>query len=185
MADNRKIWEIANPLNKGGRPRKYSPKELWEKAVEYFEWIDANPFIAIEFKGKDANMVEVPKKRPYTIEGLCLYLNCGRRYLDDLEESIRGKNDKKSKDYSSVCSQIRGIIYTNKFEGASANFFNPMIIARDLGLAEKREINQKNLLGLERLEETFKELPEAEKSSLLTLAERLGYEDAEFEDLEE
>ena len=183
MSDNRKIWEIANPI---GKPPVYkTAKALWEKAVEYFEWVDANPLKAMDYKGKDAIQVEIDKKRPYTIEGLCLFMNVGRRYLDDWEERTRGKEDKRSKEYASVCSHIRAIIYANKFEGASAGFYNPMIIARDLGLAEKREINQKNLLGLERLDETFKALPESEKQTLLTLAERLGFEDAEFEEVDE
>jgi hypothetical protein len=52
---------------------------------------------------------------------------------------------KKNPDYkgfSQVITKIEKVIYNQKFTGAAAGFLNPNIIARDLGLAEKKEVNK-------------------------------------------
>ena len=45
-----------------------------------------------------------------------------------------------SKDYSLIITRIREIIYRQKFEGAAAGFLNSSIIARDLGLQDKQQL---------------------------------------------
>ena len=45
------------------------------------------------------------------------------------------------KDFSQVITRIGKIIYDQKFSGAASGFFNANIIARDLGLADKKEID--------------------------------------------
>ncbi|SMP36850.1 terminase small subunit, partial [Shimia sagamensis] len=47
---------------------------------------------------------------------------------------------KSRKDLSSVMTRVEQIIRQQKFEGAAAELLNPNIIARDLGLADKKEI---------------------------------------------
>ena len=42
--------------------------------------------------------------------------------------------------FKTITAQIKQIIRTQKFEGASAGFLNANIIARDLGLTDKQEI---------------------------------------------
>lgn len=120
------FWKIRT---KHGRDKLFStPEILWEAAIEYFEWCDNNPLIEIDFAGKDANRVEKPKMRPYTIKGLCIYLDCNEKYLSDL-----------SNDFSEVVTRIKDVIYTQKFSGAAAGFLNPNIIARDLGLKDNQD----------------------------------------------
>ena len=48
---------------------------------------------------------------------------------------------KLDKDFSQVVNTIKEIIETQKFEGASAGLLNPNIIARDLGLTDKKELS--------------------------------------------
>jgi len=45
------------------------------------------------------------------------------------------------KDFVAITTHIRQIIRNQKFEGATAGLFQPMIIARDLGLRDVRDVN--------------------------------------------
>ncbi|MGV2452450.1 UNVERIFIED_CONTAM: DNA-packaging protein [Ralstonia mannitolilytica] len=132
-----------------------SPELLWDAATEYFEWCDNNPLIEIDFKGKDADRVELPKMRPYTLHGLCLYLDCSTSYFREFKNSER----KNKKDFMSVITRIEETIYNQKFTGAASGFLNPNIIARDLGLVDKKEVENRDLiLTPEERERRIKEL---------------------------
>ena len=109
-----------------------TPEALWEAAVEYFEYTDSRRLERTEFNGKDAKECKVPISVPYTMTGLCIFLDVNTNYFRQF------KTDKKElTGFSVVISRIEEIIYTQKFEGAAVGIFQPMIIARDLGLAEK------------------------------------------------
>lgn len=132
------FWKLRS---KHGRDKLFaSPELLWDAACEYFEWCDENPLIEIDFRGKDAFKVEIPKMRPYTMQGLCLYLDCNSVYFNQFEESLKGKDDDESKGFSKVITRVRETIYNQKFSGAASGFLNPNIIARDLGLSDKQEL---------------------------------------------
>lgn len=109
---------------------------MWEEAGKYFRWCDNNPLIEVDFRGKDAIEVYIPKKRVYTIQGLCLYFDANTDFWNQFKHSQTAKR----MDFSSVIRQIENTIYNQKFSGAVAGFFNANIIARDLGLADKQEI---------------------------------------------
>lgn len=122
--------------SKHGRDKIFeTPEHLWEAACEYFEWCDENPLIEIDYKGKDNEMVNYPKMRAYTWQALELFLD-----IDSLREY---KTNPNYKDFSQVITRIDKIIYSQKFEGAAAGFLNPNIIARDLGLADKTQNENK------------------------------------------
>jgi len=132
------FWKLAS---KHGRNRLFaSPKLMWDAACEYFEWIINNPLIEIDFVGKDAERVERPHTRPFTYQGLTSYLKCSIQYFNEFEQSLEGRKDRKSKEFSVVLTHIRQTIYRQKFEGAACGFYNASIIARDLGLADKSDI---------------------------------------------
>ena len=82
-------------------------------------------------------IIEVPIKRPYTLHGLCIFMGVNTKYFNDLKDSLRERPDIN---YSEVITRIEEIIYCNKFEGAVAGFFNANIIARDLGLTDKKDL---------------------------------------------
>lgn len=129
------FWKLRS---KHGRDKLFAtPQLLWEAACEYFDWCDKNPLIEIDFKGKDAIKVELPKMRPYTMQGLCIYLGCNTKYFFDFEKRINQRKGRISKDFSEIITRIREVVYNQKFSGAAAGFLNPNIIARDLGLSEK------------------------------------------------
>ena len=138
--------------SKHGRDRLFaSPGLLWKAACEYFQWCVDNPLMEVQqakaagkpFKDKESGEVifppatiELPKMRAFTIQGLCQYLNCNVRYFEQFEKSLKAD----AQDFSSVITRVRETIYNQKFTGAAAGFLNPNIIARDLGLIERKDI---------------------------------------------
>ncbi len=117
-----------------GRPIKFeTPKELWDKACEYFQWCDVNPLKEeklFHYQG-DITRGTISKMRAYTLLELSLFVGVSKDYWTQF-------NEKEHKDFSIIITHIRGIIYTQKFTGAAADLLNPNIIARDLGLVDKR-----------------------------------------------
>ena len=116
----------------GRNPKFYNPEELWEACCEYFEWVRKNPLSAAElvkYQGK-AKVKYVPKMRAMTVLGLCIFL--------DITYQSWG-NYKGKEGFFEVCTRVENIIRTQKFEGAAAELLNHAIIARELGLAEKKE----------------------------------------------
>lgn len=138
------FWKLRS---KHGRNKLFStPELLWEAACEYFEWCDENPLqeetiqkIKVNGEGEKIQRENLNKLRPYTLHGLCLYLDCNTVYFNHFKKALKDKTDEISKDFSKVVTRIEETIYNQKFEGASAGFFNANIIARDLGLSDKRE----------------------------------------------
>jgi len=143
------FWKLRS---KHGRDKIFeSPETLWEEAKKYFEWCDENPFQEVEQrkgniiiqKGADASSidisptVELPKMRAYTWEGLEIFL--------DVESLREYKTNPTYKDFSQVITRISKIIYNQKFSGAASGFFNPNIIARDLGLRDQSDIKHEGL----------------------------------------
>jgi len=105
---------------------------LWDAAVEYFIYTDGRKWVRVDFKGKDSDKVEIPTDTPYTLTGLSLFLGVHSKYFTEFEK-------KCSEDFTEVITRIREIIYTQKFEGAAVGAYNGNIIARDLGLADKKD----------------------------------------------
>jgi hypothetical protein len=142
---NNQFWKLR--LKHGRSHAIETPEQLQQNFEEYCNWIENNPLIEIDFKGKDATEVHLPKMRPFTKIGFALA--CGLHGWDIIESW------KSRQGFSEVITRIEHYIYNQKFEGAAAGFLNPNIIARDLGLAEKSETNSTH---------QFKNLPDWMKS---------------------
>lgn len=117
---------------KTGRPLKFeTPEELEDKINEYFKEVDENPITKVDFKGKDAIPVTYKIRRPYTVEGLCLFLGITLQTFLNYE----------SRDgFLEVVTRARMVIDGQKLEGAMTGEFNPNIVARLLGLVDKKSI---------------------------------------------
>ena len=162
------FWKLRS---KHGRDKLFATPELmWKAACEYFEWCEKNPYYEVEqvklpakaFTDEDGkvyfppNLVDLPKLRPFTLQGLTSYLNCNTLYFRDFKDSIKGKDDPLSKDFSLIITHIEETIYNQKFSGAAAGFFNANIIARDLGLIDKNDLNATiQKIGKDLAEETY------------------------------
>ena len=132
------FWKIRS---KHGRDKLFAtPDLLWNAACEYFQWTADNPMIQTDFVGAGAKEVQIPHIRPLTFQGLCMYVDANTQWYSQFEKSLVGKDDQLSKDFSVICSRIRDIIYRQKFDGAACGFYNPLLISRDLGLADKTDV---------------------------------------------
>jgi hypothetical protein len=146
------FWKLRS---KHGRDRLFQTADLlWEAACEYFQWCDENPFHKAEAKivnigdyQSQVEIVKLPVMRPYTLQGLCSYLDCNVDYFSHFETTIRENKDENKaaeyEDFRRVLTRIREVIYNQKYSGAASGFFNANIIARDLGLADKKEVDKK------------------------------------------
>lgn len=138
------FWELRS---KHGRDKLFTTPELmWQAACEYFQWCQDNPFFKREAKTvnigdyqSEIQIAEIPQMRPFTMHGLCSYLNCNTVYFNHFEKDLGAKQDELSKGFRQVITRIRETIYQQKFEGAAIGVFNANIIARDLGLVDKQE----------------------------------------------
>lgn len=119
------------------RPKIFkTPVELWNQACDYFYWCDENPWYkneALKSGDRAGEIIKIPVQRPYTIIGLCNYLNISKQTFHNYQ------NSKDYKKYFDVAREIAAIIETNQIEGATINAYNHNIIARLLGLVEKTE----------------------------------------------
>jgi len=126
-----------------GRDKIFKTADIMlEAAYEYFQWVEDNPLKESKicsFQGEN-KLEEVPLMRAMTISGICIFWNAHSEYLTKFESDL-DLDSKEGKDFSRVIKTIREIIKTQKFEGASAGLLNPNIIARDLGLTDKKELS--------------------------------------------
>ncbi len=128
------FWKnVKNP----GAPIEFkTPEILWKKACQYFQWCDDNPLKEeklFHYQGVISRDT-MSKMRAYTLIELCLFLGVNEAYF-------RQFNVDKHDEFSTIITRIRKTIYTQKFTGAAADLLNPNIIARDLGLVEKKELD--------------------------------------------
>lgn len=122
-----------------GRPFKFTPDEFDAAWQEYFEWCDNNPWYKCE-QSKGGGIVNIPIPRPYTEAGFCSYHNLGVNYLSQLFDSVKDGEDDESKAFSWVLSRARAKCNAQKLEGAAVGIFNANIIARELGMVDKKDI---------------------------------------------
>lgn len=144
--EGNEFWKLRA---KHGRDKLFkSPQLLWEAACEYFTWCGENPWNRIDYKGKEIERVEIPTARPFTLTGLCLYLDCNTAYF----RTFKNQLPEGEQDFNTVITRIEETIYTQKLEGAIVGAFNANIISRDLGLADKKDITHTGNLSFNGIE---------------------------------
>ncbi len=126
-----RFWEARS--SHGRKPIFSSPEHLWDACVEYFEWVEENPlWEAKSYMYQGAPVQDtLPKMRAMTLDGLQLFLDISHQTWADYRER---------KDFIEVVTRAECVIRSQKFAGAAADLLNPNIIARDLGLADKKEL---------------------------------------------
>jgi len=78
-------------------------------------------------------LINVPTQTPMSIGSFCLF--------SDIDENTFQRYEKEEgyEDFWAITKAIKAIIESQQFEGATVGAFNPNIIARKLGLADKTE----------------------------------------------
>lgn len=128
-----RFWEARSSA--GPKPKFENADDLWMACVEYFNWVTDNPLYAdqlVTFQGA-ATHEPVAKMRAMTIAGLCLF-------LDVAPNTWREWRDARP-DLTTIITRAEQVIFQQKFEGAAADLLNGSIIARDLGLADRKELS--------------------------------------------
>ena len=123
---------------KHGRDKIFADEHaLWDAACEYFQWVEDNPlYEAKPFSFQGSSWLEdVPKMRAMTLDGLWLFLGIGKQTWYAYKERD---------DFQDVTTRIESVIKSQKFAGAAADLLNANIIARDLGLADKSELDHRS-----------------------------------------
>jgi len=120
-----------------GRPKRFqSPEQLWDECQGFFVWLEQNPLWEaklVSFQGESV-IERLPKMQVATLGGLQLYLGISDYCWNDY---------RRDENFSRVTTQVEGMIRQQKFTGAAAELLNANIIARDLGLSEKIQTDQK------------------------------------------
>jgi len=118
----------------GRSPKFETPEQLWNAACEYFQWVNDNPLKEdkVNFHQGVAVHEPVTKMRAMTIRAMCFFIGLSRQGWFEYS---------KKPDFSDIVQEIEDVIYSQKFEGASADLLNANIIARELGLADKQEFS--------------------------------------------
>ena len=133
-----KFWE---KRSKHGADKIFSdPDILWKECVSYFQWVEDNPLMEekiFSFQG-EIHYGSVTKMRAMTIGGLCIHLGIDPKTW---------YNYRSAEDLFPIITQVENIIREQKFTGAAADLLNANIIARDLGLADKKINEHSGLNG--------------------------------------
>lgn len=130
-----RFWEARS--SHGRKPIFDCPEKLWTACCEYFEWVENNPLQEEKIFQYQGMIVRdtAAKMRAMTVGGLCIFLDIDRKTWD---------NYCNLEDFFQVTSKVEEIIRNQKFSGAAADLLNANIIARDLGLADKKELSGNN-----------------------------------------
>ena len=110
-----------------------TPEQLWNACTEYFEWVERHPLLEQKlfcFQG-EVTKTDLTKMRAMTQGGLCIFLDITQ---------VTWREYANREDFTFVTTRVMEIIRDQKFTGAAAELLNPNIIARDLGLADKKEL---------------------------------------------
>ena len=124
------FWKLRS---KHGRDKIFeTPELLWKACQDYFEQISEVTLDEQNWVGKDGDEVTKKHPVPFTLSGLYVFLGINR---------ITWGEYRKRKDFTTVTSRVDDIIYTQQFSYAATGFFNPNIIARNLGLTDKKDLS--------------------------------------------
>lgn len=132
-----RFWEARSSA--GPRPKFAGPESLLAACLEYFQWAEDNPLYeakAFSYEGV-VTIAKLPKMRAMTVGGLCLFIDITERQWREWKTE---SGEYYRPDLLPVITQVEAAIYQQKFTGAAADLLNANIIARDLGLADKKQL---------------------------------------------
>lgn len=142
-----KIWQIAH--NPCGRPRHFKkPIELWKKALEYFQWVDDNPWQIKSASNSLSSMSNEDEEgdkrnairqdvrvmqRAYTLYGFCAF--AGIYKWGDFKRNY-STEESKNTGFLEVIYAIEHIVKSQQVDGALLHQFDSNLVARLNGIAD-------------------------------------------------
>lgn len=127
---NKQYGDIVQ-LNKSHR---YTPEQVFELAIKYFEWAELNAIKAAEtssFQGR-TYQDEIRKPRVFTVNGLRLFCGWSKCAVEKW---------RKEPGFSEVMEFIDTVITEQKFQLAANGVINASLIGKELGLDQSPQIN--------------------------------------------
>jgi hypothetical protein len=116
------------------KPKKYTPVTWKNVFIKYLNdrqnkaWSKNEPIKSGEKAGE---LMKVPTQLPLTIESFCVFAGVSKQTFYNYEGAVGYEK------YFDITTRIREVIESDQFDGATVGAYNPNIIARKLGLAEK------------------------------------------------
>lgn len=123
---------------------KLTPEALWALAVLYFQGEGEDTMIKKDFirSGEQAGkIIEMTTTRPFSWTSLDMFLLYHGICTSIFD--IRNNRDDRYPEFAEVIERIGHIIYEQKYDGAAIGAYNPQLVIRDLGLAEKVDASVK------------------------------------------
>jgi len=114
----------------GGAPMKYTPEALETKIVEYFKWVDE------ENKTRKLGRFTGEKIKPYTLTGICVYLDISRETWNVYS---------KRSEFEAAIKRAKTIVENYVEEGLLNGAINPIggifNLKNNFGWVDKIEVN--------------------------------------------
>lgn len=132
-----------------GRKLTYTPEQLAKEFLKYIEDLKANPieastqYLRKKKKVKDEEVqkqerVEKFHRAPRIEDFVVRWLGKTMAWWSE----ISGDKYRDAEEFSNIKKQIQEFCRSVKLDGATAGVFNPVIIARELGLTDKQQVEQ-------------------------------------------
>lgn len=119
-----------------------TPERFWELFVEFRKW-KFEQKVSTPVVSKFGVVVSLEHTPPLTWAAFDAWLY-EHRHIKHTED-YRSNKDDRYKEYAGVIHAITQIMFANKFEGAAVGVFNANLIARELGITDKKEIDLSTL----------------------------------------
>lgn len=137
------LWQLRTSQ---GRDTLFADGDaLWAEAIKYFAWCDNNPWLRpelVKFQGV-ADEYSVPLGRPYSIGGLCIFLDVSETFITNCRRNLLEKKENRADTFTEAnqslldcIERIQNIVRTQNVEGAMLDVFNANFTARIHGLAD-------------------------------------------------
>ena len=155
-------------MPKVGRPKNIeTPETMWKHFQEYMKDVKSKPVMVTEqrkgavniriTKGVELspemkekieearhNLVVLTREKPLTFIGFENWLFCND-IISDVSDYFENKED-RYKEFIPICQRIKKMITEDQVVGGMTNIYNPSITQRLNGLADKKEVEQTNIL---------------------------------------
>lgn len=118
-----------------------SPEYLLELFKEYKEHCKKSPKYENIYSNKTGEIVSIPREIPLTWVGFDVFLY-KKKVIASIKDYKTNKDDIYAA-YSDIITYIAREVEEDQLNGATAGIFNPNIIARKLGLVDKKEHDHK------------------------------------------
>lgn len=116
-----------------------SPEQLWQFFEEYRLEVKSDPFVVVDYVGKDATPVNRMKEKPLIMEGFELYV-ANIPGMPWVLDQYFANREGRYEEYISICSRIRQAIRNDQIGGGMAGVYNPSITQRLNGLVDRSEV---------------------------------------------